>query len=58
VTLSGQSDLSGALYTPLSNVSVTGNSAIAGVVRGVTVIGSDNAAFHCDVATETLLSGR
>jgi hypothetical protein len=57
VAISGNSDLSGALYAPLSNISITGNSVIMGVVRGMTVTGSGNAAFHCDVATEDLLVG-
>lgn len=57
VTTGGDSDLDGALYAPLSHISVTGNSAIMGVVRGMTVTGSGNAGFHCDEAAENLLSG-
>ncbi len=46
----------GAIYAPFSTVSVSGNSAIMGVVRGMTLTWSDNAGFHCDEATENLLS--
>jgi len=52
VTISGNSELACSLYAPLSNISVTGNSAFMGVVRGMTVTGSGNAGFHYDVATK------
>jgi probable HAF family extracellular repeat protein len=57
VAISGNSDLGGALYAPLSNISVTGNSAIMGAVRGMTVTGSGNAGFHYDEAATNLLLG-
>ena len=51
MTISGDSLLVGSLYAPLSNISATGNSAIRGGVRGMTVTGSGNAGFHYDKAT-------
>jgi len=57
VAIRGNSEFSGALYAPLSDISVTGNSSIRGAVRGITVTGSGNAGFHYDEGTGTLLSG-
>jgi len=57
VAISGNSDLDAVLYAPLSTVSVAGNSAIMGKVRGMTVTGSGNAGFHYDEATDNLLLG-
>ncbi len=51
VAMSGNAKLAGTLYAPFSNISVSGNAAIMGAVWGMTVAGSDNAAFHCDEAT-------
>ena len=45
VTISGNSDFSGALYAPFSNISVAENSAIMGGVRGMTVTGSGQRRF-------------
>jgi len=57
VAIGGNSDFSGALYAPLSNVSVTGNSSFMGAVKGKTVNGSGNAAFHYDEAAGDLEGG-
>ncbi len=57
VTISGNSEFSGALYAPLNNISVTGNSTFMGAVKGMTVTGSGNAGFHYDEDTGPLLSG-
>ena len=57
VRIGGNSELGGALYAPLSHISVTGNSEIMGAVRGMTVTGSDNAGFHYDEASTSLLLG-
>lgn len=51
VAISGNAELVGTLHAPFSNISVSGNAAIMGAVWGLTVTGSDNAAFHCDEAT-------
>ncbi|MGA3173301.1 MAG: PilX N-terminal domain-containing pilus assembly protein [Syntrophorhabdales bacterium] len=57
VNLSGGSGFTGAIYAPLTDISVSGGGNFMGAARGKTVTDTGTASFHYDVSLKNMTTG-